>query len=151
MSVLGRDTRIQYLKLISPTGRARKNAVRIFFLKRWRRRRGTGVHTSSESFLLRLRHGQARDCHHNSKHHELLHSFFSGYGPASSCRLDSSGAELSREMDYLEKARRVFDVEILELQRLRQRLGDDFSRPVPLIKPPVASPAQVAVLALGPP
>jgi len=28
-------------------------------------------------------------------------------------------------MDYLEKARRVFDVEIVELQRLRQRLGDD--------------------------
>src|SRR6266446_2400363 len=28
-------------------------------------------------------------------------------------------------MDYLEKARRVFDVEIVELQRLRQRLGSD--------------------------
>src|SRR5213592_2713647 len=80
-SVLGRSLRIQHLKWISPTGSARKNAVRIFFLNRWRRRRGTSFHTSSESFLLRLCHGQARDCHHNSKHHELLHSFFLRLSP----------------------------------------------------------------------
>src|SRR5437870_12450793 len=49
-SVLGRSLRIQHLKWISPTGSARKNAVRIFFLNRWRRRRGTSFHTSSESF-----------------------------------------------------------------------------------------------------
>ena len=37
-------------------------------------------------------------------------------------------------MDYLEKARRVLDVEIFELQRLRDRLDDNFSRAVDLIK-----------------
>ena len=30
-------------------------------------------------------------------------------------------------MDYLEKARRVLDMEIFELQRLRERLGENFS------------------------
>src|SRR5213592_1398083 len=52
-------------------------------------------------------------------------------------------------MDYLEKARRVFDVEILELQRLRQRLGDDFSRAVALIKDAVDARGKVVVLGVG--
>ena len=37
-------------------------------------------------------------------------------------------------MDYLEKARRVLDIEIVELQRLRERLDEDFSRAVALMK-----------------
>src|SRR6201997_2438906 len=52
-------------------------------------------------------------------------------------------------MDYLEKARRVFDIEIVELQRLRQRLGDDFSRAVGLIKDAVDARAKVVVLGVG--
>ena len=36
-------------------------------------------------------------------------------------------------MDYLEKAKRVLDIEIFELQRLRDRLGEEFSRAVQLI------------------
>src|SRR5258707_3153981 len=52
-------------------------------------------------------------------------------------------------MDYLEKARRVFDVEILELQRLRQRLGDDFSRAVALIKDAVDARGKVVVIGVG--
>src|SRR5258707_6089830 len=52
-------------------------------------------------------------------------------------------------MDYLEKARRVFDVEILELQRLRQRLGDDFSRAVALIKDAVDARGKVVVAGVG--
>src|SRR5258707_2866623 len=52
-------------------------------------------------------------------------------------------------MDYLEKARRVFDVEILELQRLRERLGDDFSRAVALIKEAVDARGKVVVLGVG--
>src|SRR6266446_1448094 len=52
-------------------------------------------------------------------------------------------------MDYLEKARRVFDVEILELQRLRQRLGDDFSRAVALIKDAVDARGKVVVVGVG--
>src|SRR5437899_11677327 len=52
-------------------------------------------------------------------------------------------------MDYLEKARRVFDVEILELQRLRQRLGDDFSRAVALIKDAVDGRGKVVVVGVG--
>src|SRR5437899_11732347 len=52
-------------------------------------------------------------------------------------------------MDYLEKARRVFDVEIVELQRLRQRLGDDFTRAVGLIKDAVDARGQVVVVGVG--
>src|SRR4029077_17858954 len=52
-------------------------------------------------------------------------------------------------MDYLEKAKRVFDIEILELQRLRERLGDDFSRAVALIKDAVDARGKVVVLGWG--
>src|SRR5436189_962716 len=52
-------------------------------------------------------------------------------------------------MDYLEKARRVFDVEIVELQRLRQRLVDDFSHAVALIKDAVDAWGKVVVLSVA--
>ena len=52
-------------------------------------------------------------------------------------------------MDYLEKAKRVLDVEILELQRLRERLGDNFSRAVGLIKDAVDARGKVVVLGVG--
>src|SRR5260370_7621154 len=52
-------------------------------------------------------------------------------------------------MHYLEKAKRVFDIETLELQRLRQRLGDDFSRAVALIKDAVDARGKVVVLGVG--
>src|SRR5213595_2510922 len=52
-------------------------------------------------------------------------------------------------MDYLEKARRVLDVEILELQRLRDRLGDNFSTAVDLIKGTVEARGKVVVLGVG--
>ena len=52
-------------------------------------------------------------------------------------------------MDYLEKARRVLDVEILELTRLRERLGDNFSHAVALIKDAVDARGKVVVLGVG--
>jgi arabinose-5-phosphate isomerase len=52
-------------------------------------------------------------------------------------------------MDYLEKARRVLELEIAELQRLRQRLGDDFSRAVALIKDAVDARGKVVVVGVG--
>lgn len=52
-------------------------------------------------------------------------------------------------MDYLEKAQRVLDLEIGELQRLRQRLGDDFTRAVALIKDTVDARGKVVVLGVG--
>jgi len=52
-------------------------------------------------------------------------------------------------MDYLEKARRVLDIEIVELQRLRQRLGEDFSRAVALIKDAVDARGKVVVVGVG--
>src|SRR5207237_9809798 len=85
----------------------------------------------------------------NCKHLELLLSFLSGEFLARRCALDSSVAELSREIDYLERARRVFDFQILELQRLRQRLGDDFSRAVALIKDAVDARGKVVVVGVG--
>ncbi len=52
-------------------------------------------------------------------------------------------------MQYLEQARRVLDIEILELQRLRGRLGDDFTRAVELIKSAVEARGKVVVLGVG--
>src|SRR6202048_1791706 len=52
-------------------------------------------------------------------------------------------------MDYLEKAKRVLDLEIRELERLRKRLGDNFSRAVALIKDSVDARGKVVVLGVG--
>src|SRR6266404_9479971 len=52
-------------------------------------------------------------------------------------------------MDYLEKARRVLDVEIFELQRLRERLNGNFSEAVELIKASVEARGKVVVLGVG--
>jgi arabinose-5-phosphate isomerase len=52
-------------------------------------------------------------------------------------------------MDYLEKAKRVLECEIFELQRLRDRLGDEFSRAVELIKQAVEARGKVVVLGVG--
>ena len=52
-------------------------------------------------------------------------------------------------MDYLEKAGRVLDMEIFELQRLRERLDENFSRAVELIKEAVEARGKVVVLGVG--
>src|ERR1700726_2254419 len=52
-------------------------------------------------------------------------------------------------MDYLEKARRVLDVEVTELQRLRNRLDDNFSRAVELIKAALDARGKIVVLGVG--
>jgi arabinose-5-phosphate isomerase len=52
-------------------------------------------------------------------------------------------------MDYIEKAARVLDLEISELQRLRQRLGLSFQRAVELIKETVEARGKVIVLGVG--
>lgn len=52
-------------------------------------------------------------------------------------------------MDYLEKARRVLDVEIFELQRLRDRVDDNFSKAVDLIKEAVEARGKVVVVGVG--
>src|SRR5438094_6797150 len=52
-------------------------------------------------------------------------------------------------MDYLEKAKRVLELEIRELERLRQRLGEDFSRAVALIKDSVDAHGKVVVVGVG--
>ncbi|MEO7168386.1 MAG: KpsF/GutQ family sugar-phosphate isomerase [Spartobacteria bacterium] len=52
-------------------------------------------------------------------------------------------------MDYIEKAARVLDLEISELQRLRQRLGESFVRAVDLIKEAVEARGKVIVLGVG--
>jgi arabinose-5-phosphate isomerase len=52
-------------------------------------------------------------------------------------------------MDYLEKAGRVLDIEIFELKRLRERLGEDFSRAVELIKEAVDARGKVVVVGVG--
>src|SRR5262244_4481226 len=52
-------------------------------------------------------------------------------------------------MDSLEKAARVLDLEILELQRLRQRLDESFSRAIELIKETVDARGKVVVVGVG--
>ena len=52
-------------------------------------------------------------------------------------------------MDSLEKAARVLDIEIFELQRLRERLDENFSRAVDLIKEAVDARGKVVVMGVG--
>src|SRR5438105_12560869 len=52
-------------------------------------------------------------------------------------------------MDYLEKAARVLEIEIFELQRLRDRLSENFSHAVELIKEAVDARAKVVVVGVG--
>jgi arabinose-5-phosphate isomerase len=52
-------------------------------------------------------------------------------------------------MEYLEKAIRVLDIEILELKRLRDRLGEPFTRAVEVIKEAVDARGKVVVLGIG--
>src|ERR1700726_1691331 len=52
-------------------------------------------------------------------------------------------------MDFLEKARRVLDIEIFELQRLRDRMGGSFSRAVELLKATVDGRGKIVVLGVG--
>jgi arabinose-5-phosphate isomerase len=52
-------------------------------------------------------------------------------------------------MDYLEKAKRVLDIEMLELKRLRERLGESFSRAVELIKEAVDTRGKVVLVGVG--
>jgi len=52
-------------------------------------------------------------------------------------------------MQYLEKGKRVLDVEIFELQRLRERLNDGFGRAVELIKEAVEARGKVVVVGVG--
>src|SRR5204863_8372815 len=52
-------------------------------------------------------------------------------------------------MDYLEKARRVLDIEIVELQRLRERLDENFSRAVALMKNCLEARNKIVVVGVG--
>ncbi len=52
-------------------------------------------------------------------------------------------------MEYLAKAKRVLEVEIFELQRLRDRLGEEFARAVTVIKECVEARGKVVVLGVG--
>src|SRR6266699_724037 len=67
---------------------------------------------------------------------------------ASSCPIQRLPT-LYSSMDYLEKAARVLDIEIFELKRLRERLGENFSRAVELIKETVDARGKVVVLGVG--
>src|SRR5688500_4948938 len=52
-------------------------------------------------------------------------------------------------IDYLEKARRVIDMEIAELQRLQARLDDGFIQSVELLRDAVESRGKVVVCGVG--
>lgn len=52
-------------------------------------------------------------------------------------------------MDYIEKAARVLDLEISELQRLRQRLGPEFVRAVDVVRQTVEAHGKIILLGVG--
>ena len=52
-------------------------------------------------------------------------------------------------MDYLERARRVFDIELQETAAVWSRLGEDFAKAVELIKTAVENRGKVVVLGVG--
>src|SRR4029078_9460156 len=52
-------------------------------------------------------------------------------------------------MDYLEKAARVLEIEIFELQRLRQRLGKSFGDAIELLKAMVDARGKIVVCGVG--
>ena len=52
-------------------------------------------------------------------------------------------------MDYLEKAGRVLDIEILELQRMRQRLDSHFTTAIEVLKQTVDARGKIVVLGVG--
>src|SRR5215217_1289598 len=52
-------------------------------------------------------------------------------------------------MQYLERAKHVLDIEIFELQRLRERLDEGFARAVELIQKAVEARGKVVVLGVG--
>jgi arabinose-5-phosphate isomerase len=52
-------------------------------------------------------------------------------------------------MDYLEKGKRVLEIEIIELNRLRERLSDDFARAVETIKETVDNRGKIVVVGVG--
>ena len=52
-------------------------------------------------------------------------------------------------MEYLKKAARVLEIEIFELQRLRDRLGEEFARAVDVIKEAVDRRGKVVVVGVG--
>ncbi|MEP7071793.1 MAG: KpsF/GutQ family sugar-phosphate isomerase [Verrucomicrobiota bacterium] len=58
-------------------------------------------------------------------------------------------AHTYHSMDYLEKARRVLEIEIFELQRLRDRLGQPFVHAVELLRQTVDARGKVVVLGVG--
>src|SRR5437660_1308897 len=52
-------------------------------------------------------------------------------------------------MDYLEKAAGLFEFELFELQRLRQRLGKSFGEAIELLKATVDARGKIVVLGVG--
>lgn len=62
---------------------------------------------------------------------------------------DHASAHNYKLMDHLEKAKRVLEIEIFELKRLRERLGENFTRAVDLIKEAVDARGKVVVLGVG--
>src|SRR3954463_10403110 len=75
--------------------------------------------------------------------------FSPGTAPAQILAACYAPAQDYGPMDYLEKAKRVLDVEIFELQRLRDRLDDGFGRAVDLIRDCVEARGKVVVLGVG--
>jgi hypothetical protein len=72
--------------------------------------------------------------------------FLSTKGVQVPCPVHNACPHYIRSMDYLEKADVFLDIEIFELKRMRERLGENFSRAVELIKEAVDARGKVVVV-----
>src|SRR4029077_14646797 len=114
--------------------------------RRWRFHRAHGLLRANRCsvFLCESsRNQRGRDCDDKCFH------FFSFLRGVQIIARHYALLTLYTSMDYLEKAGRVLDIEIFELKRLRERLNENFSRAVELIKEAVDARGKVVVVGVG--
>ena len=147
-SVAGWRPRIEHLKRVATWTKGFRKCSLNSWPFRDRRRRFHRAHrflrTERCSKFLggSTRHQRGQDCDNQCLNVSL--SF-----DASECCPQPRLHTIYLSMDPLEKAARVLDLEIFELQRLRKRLDENFSRAVELIKETVDSRGKVVVVGVG--
>src|SRR4029077_17879504 len=146
--VAGRRPRIEHLKRVATLTKGfRKHSLNFwsFGNRRWRlhcAHRFLRTDRCSEFLCRNRRNHRGQDCDH-----QCLHVYLSFN--ASECCPQPRLHTIYLSMDSLEKAARVLDLEIFELQRLRKRLNENFSRAVELIKETADARGKVVVVGVG--
>ncbi len=154
-AVSGRRFRVQHLQRIAAAVVGARNhsldilpaesaAAALVF---WRR----VFPRSARSKSVRRGHGaQAPTSINNPKRQILFHIVFLSSRSRKFLPVTSPPAHNCQDKWIIwKRPKRVLDIEILELQRLRERLGENFSRAVELIKEAVDARGKVVVVGVG--